>query len=154
MDDITSLSPAFVQWCHLWLHLPGKVKISCKAQREVWSSPSFVALNPIALWLVKNPFRTSPQTPKNPQKPPKNLKKGGFTRCKKWPFFAHFCAPKVDFRILIERKSAKNVSGHRYFLQYPPNLKCCQMAKKGANNVLFRYPPPPLPPPTPSKGPF
>ena len=42
---------------------------------------------------------------------------------------------------------AKIVSGHRYFLQYPPNSILKSEVQKLANNVLFRYPPPPPPPP-------
>jgi len=39
--------------------------------------------------------------------------------------------------------SSKNVSGHRYFLQYPPNGQQKPVGKFLPNNVLFRYPPPP-----------
>ena len=39
--------------------------------------------------------------------------------------------------------SSKNVSGHRYFLQYPPNGQQKPVCKFLPNNVLFRYPPPP-----------
>jgi hypothetical protein len=60
-----------------------------------------------------------------------------------------FRAPHfTDLRLAFgHRKSVKNVSGHRYFLQYPPNGDGFLKAQMLANNVLFRYPPPPPPPP-------
>src|ERR1700751_915875 len=92
------------------------------------------------------------KSPKNDKNTQKVAKKAFFGGCKKLPLFDTFCTRKVIFRAIIDLKSAKNVSGHRYFLQYPPNLKCGQMAKKYPNNVLFRYPPPPPPPLPPLKG--